>query len=291
MYEALFFELDDKGVVQCNLCPHGCSIGEGKTGICGVREHKSGKLFASTYGHPTAMHVDPIEKKPLYHFEPGERILSIGTFGCNLRCSFCQNYDISQKDEFKHNLDILKQQNRISPKHIIELAKKQGLGMVAFTYNEPTIFFEYMLDVAKLCKKNNIKTVLVSNGYINEEPLRMLAPYIDAANIDIKGTNDFYLKTSKCPNGLDVAKRTLNILKEHKTHLEITHLAVPDAFTGSEFDATLRSIREEIGDIPVHISRYFPHYRHKDPPTEHKHLDNFAAIARRIFTHVHLGNV
>ena len=190
---AKFFEQLDNNKVICKLCPKNCIILNGKTGFCGVRKNIGGKLYSLVYGRPIAMHIDPIEKKPLYHFHPGSEIFSIGTFGCNLSCKFCQNYTISQIKE----IDDFESQNKkldiISPEDIIKLCKQSDTHFIAFTYTEPTIFYEYMYDTAKLCRKENIKTVIVSNGQINEKPLKELIQFIDAFNIDIKSfSNKFY---------------------------------------------------------------------------------------------------
>ena len=207
MKEALYYEIEKEKSVLCLLCPQGCKLEEGKTGVCGVRENEDGVLYSLVYERPVAIHIDPIEKKPLYHFHPGVRILSIGTYGCNLSCPFCQNYDLSQQDDKK----ILESVKEVNPQKIIDLCRQDNLRFVAFTYNEPTIFYEYMLETAKLCKANDIKTVVVSNGQINEKPLRNLIKYIDAFNIDLKAFNpDFYKKI--CKGNIETTKNTIRII-------------------------------------------------------------------------------
>ena len=221
MKEALYYEIQDDKKVICMLCPIGCKLEEGKTGVCGVRENEDGILYSLVYERPVAIHIDPIEKKPLYHFYPGAKILSIGTYGCNLSCPFCQNYDISQMDDKQtiESLDI------VNSKDIISLCVKNNLKFVAFTYNEPTIFYEYMLETAKLCKENDIKTVVVSNGQINEKPLRELIKYIDAFNIDLKAFNSAFYKKI-CKGDIETTKNTIRIIIKEKKHLEVTFLLI-----------------------------------------------------------------
>src|SRR3989304_4117712 len=187
MKEALFYNKLPDNKVACGLCPHNCIINEGKAGICRVRINKKGVLYTEVYGAVSALHTDPIEKKPLYHFYPGMQILSIGTIGCNLRCKFCQNADISQvsPDDYPNLKPYF-------PEDIVKMAfkVKDNLG-IAFTYNEPSIYYEYMFDIAREAKANNLKNVMVSNGFINQKPLEKLINYIDAFNIDLKAfTND-----------------------------------------------------------------------------------------------------
>lgn len=189
MNEARYYTINGDGSLSCNLCPHSCNIRNNKHGICGVRKNIKGKLVSSVYGIASAIHTDPIEKKPLYHFHPGSKILSLGSYGCNFKCNFCQNHHISQVK----GSDIDRCLN-LSPQKIGLIAKEQedNIGL-AFTYNEPVIWFEYMFDTAKIIKGNGMKTVLISNGYIQTEPLEELLPFIDAFNIDIKAFEDkFY---------------------------------------------------------------------------------------------------
>jgi pyruvate formate lyase activating enzyme len=254
--EALFYRKLVNNSVNCQLCPRRCIIPQGKRGFCGVRENKEGALYALSYGKLVAIHIDPIEKKPLFHFLPGSQAFSIATAGCNLRCKFCQNWAISQKRTEDLAYEYLE------PAKLIALVKKSGAETIAFTYTEPVIFYEYMLDVARLAKTEGIKTVMHSNGYVNEEPLKELAKYLDAANIDLKGFSDEYY--AKLAEGtLGPVLRTLKTLKEAGVHLEITNLILP-GFNDDE--ATIRQmciwIKKNLSeDTPLHFSRFFPTYK------------------------------
>lgn len=242
--------------VECLLCPHFCVLKEGQTGICRTRENIGGTLYSNAYGNPCSVAVDPIEKKPLYHFLPGSRILSISTAGCNLRCLNCQNWSISQKNPTEVTA------YELSPEAIVELALKEGTESIGFTYTEPTVFFEYMLETAKLARQKGVKTVMVSNGYINPEPLKELCAYLDAANIDLKVFDDATYKKltgAKLKPVLD----TLRILKSEYVWLEITNLLVPgysdDPIRIQEMCNWL--VIHGFSDTPLHFSRFFPNFK------------------------------
>jgi len=287
MKEALYYEIEKEKSVLCLLCPQGCKLEEGKTGVCGVRENEDGVLYSLVYERPVAIHIDPIEKKPLYHFHPGVRILSIGTYWCNLSCPFCQNYDLSQQDDKK----ILESVKEVNPQKIIDLCRQDNLRFVAFTYNEPTIFYEYMLETAKLCKANDIKTVVVSNGQINEKPLRNLIKYIDAFNIDLKAFNpDFYKKI--CKGNIETTKNTIRIIIEQKKHLEVTFLLIEgyndDENEFREYCLFLKNLDE---NIVLHISRAFPRFKLDFDPTPTGLLKRFEKIAGEYLRFVYLGNI
>jgi pyruvate formate lyase activating enzyme len=287
MEEALYYEIEENKYIECLLCPQGCRLEDGKAGVCGVRENIEGKLYSLVYERPVAIHIDPIEKKPLYHFHPGEKILSIGTYGCNLSCSFCQNYDISQESD-KEAIQYIKQ---INSKSIINLCTDHNLKFVAFTYNEPTVFFEYMLEVAKLCKENGIKTVVVSNGQINEKPLRELIKYIDAFNIDLKAfDNDFYKRI--CKGDFETTKNTIRIIVEEKKHIEVTFLLIEgyndDENKFREYCTFLKNLDE---NIVLHISRAFPRHKLNFNPTPIPLLKRFEKIAEEYLKYVYIGNV
>jgi pyruvate formate lyase activating enzyme len=287
MKEALYYESLDSGKVKCTLCPKGCVIADSKTGVCDVRQNIKGKLYSLVYEKPVAIHVDPIEKKPLYHFHPGSAILSIGTYGCNLDCKFCQNYDLSQEFDASH-FELIE---NIEPERIIKTCIDKNLKFVAFTYNEPTIFYEYMLDVAKLCKANGLKTVSVSNGQINEKPLRELINCIDAFNIDLKAFNDeFYKKI--CNGDLQTTKNTLEIIAEEKKHLEVTFLLV-EGFNDSEneFRQMCEFIKSLGDNVVLHISRAFPRYKLKHEVTSIQLLKKFEKLANEYINYVYVGNV
>jgi pyruvate formate lyase activating enzyme len=284
---AMHWEELTENVVHCHLCPNNCLIKPGARGVCGVRENRDGKLYTLVFGLPCAVHIDPIEKKPLFHFLPRSSVLSIATAGCNLRCKFCQNYDISQrKPEELQNF-------RLGPKEVVQMAKKRRTPSIAYTYSEPTIFYEYMLETAKLAKKAGIKNTIHSNGYINPEPLRKLCPYLDAANIDLKGfTDQFYRELTF--GRLQPVLRTLKILKEEGVHLEITNLIIP---TKNDDLVVIKRmcewIRDSLGrDVPVHFSRFWPKYKLTNlPPTPVEILERARDIAIQVgLKYVYIGN-
>ncbi|OQX72170.1 MAG: AmmeMemoRadiSam system radical SAM enzyme [Bacteroidetes bacterium 4484_249] len=288
MKEAGFYKKTDNGKVQCLLCPHHCIISEGKSGICRVRKNVNGKLISENYGQVCSVHFDPIEKKPLYHFHPGKTIFSVGSVGCNLHCKFCQNWEISQTgvDEYKY----LK---KISPQEIVNMAsaRQDNLG-IAYTYNEPTVWFEYMLDIAKLANERGLKNVMVTNGFINPEPLKELMPYMDAFSIDLKAFNDdFYkeLTSSKLEPVLD----TIKTIKKHGKHFELTNLVITEENDDEqEFSEMIEWIVSELGeDTVLHISRYHPMYKMNNPATRVEKLRQLYLIANKKLSYVYLGNV
>ncbi len=286
--EALFYQKLENKVVQCQLCPRICVIPSGKRGFCGVRENQDGVLYTLVYAKPVAIHIDPIEKKPLFHFLPGSTAFSIATAGCNLRCKFCQNWEISQRKPEEVEYIYLE------PVDLIKKVKESGSPTIAYTYSEPTIFYEYMLETAKLAKKEGIKNIMHSAGYINEEPLRQLTKYLDAANIDLKGfTNDYYAQMSEAT--LEPVLRSLKILKEEGVHLEITNLVL----SGYNDDPNLINkmclwIKENLGpDTPLHFSRAFPMYKlNTINPTPVETLERARQIALDCgLKYVYIGNV
>jgi len=283
MHEALYYEkLGDKKV-RCHLCPYECIIADGKKGACGVRINKSGTLFSEVYGKTTSIALDPIEKKPLYHYHPGEHILSLGTKGCNLHCEFCQNWHISQE------LDA--PTRAITSEEIIEKAKEAGSFGIAYTYNEPFIWYEFVLDTAKLARKNGLENVLVTNGFVNMAPLEEILPFIDAMNIDLKSFNEeFYSKIckGKLRPVLDVIRRSAK-----SCHVELTTLIIP-TLNDSEEELTqlVDWIYDNVGpEVPLHFSRYFPCYKMTLPPTPIETLKMAERIAKGKLKHVYLGNV
>ncbi|MBR9693268.1 AmmeMemoRadiSam system radical SAM enzyme [Candidatus Woesearchaeota archaeon] len=287
MHEALFWKEKDDAIV-CELCPRLCVMKDKQIGACGVRQVHDGKLYAMTYAKPCSMGVDPIEKKPMYHFYPGAPIFSLATIGCNLFCDFCQNWQIS-----KARVDELQEQDDVSPEKIIELTKENGCKLIAFTYTEPTIFYEYMLDIAKLAKKEKIECMIVSNGYIMEEPLKKLIPYISAANIDMKGTKEFYKKRCKVPD-YEFIRKTIMTLKKAGVHVEVTNLIIPgENDTEEEFEKMARWVVEHVGkDTPMHFSAFHPHYKMEDTPaTSVEILLKAREIAKKHVDYVYLGNV
>ncbi len=272
--------------VRCELCPHRCILDEGQVGICRVRKNIGGKLYTLNYGTVSSMAVDPIEKKPLFHFKPGSRIFSVSTVGCNLRCKHCQNWEISQVGpEYPYTRDF-------KASAVVKLAEEQGSEGIAFTYNEPTIWHEFSVEVAKIAKKRGMYNVYVTNGYIQEEPLKELVNYIDAFNIDIKAfTNEFYIKITG--GTLQPVLRTAEFVHHSGKHLELTYLIIPRLNDEPEeirkFAEWVNSISPE---IPVHFSRFYPTYKLTDrKETPLKTVHNAYKIAKDIgLEYVYLGN-
>ena len=286
--EAQFYEKLDDRAVRCTLCPNRCWLPEGVTGLCRVRQNIDGTLYSLVYNKPVSVNIDPIEKKPLYHFYPGTNILSLATVGCNLRCNFCQNWTISQSSPG----DV--QSYFVTPEEIIELAQEYKCKSIAFTYTEPTVFYEYMIDIAKCAHENDIKTVWVTCGYINEEPLRKLIPYLDAANIDLKGfSEDFY--STYTTGTLEPVLRTIEICKEEGLYFEITNLVIPNANDDPEMIRDMCIwLKENIGtEYPLHFSRFSPQFKLTNrPPTPVKTLEKAYEIAKDVgLEYVYIGNV
>ena len=283
MKEALFWETAEDGRVKCFLCPHNCLISEGKSGFCRQRKNVKGKLYTLNYGRVSSYGVDPIEKKPLYHFYPGSLIFSIGTLGCNFRCRFCQNWQIAQVEDGPAV--------EITPERAIELARsfKGNIG-IAYTYSEPLIWYEYVLETARLAKEKGLKNVLVTNGFVNEKPLKDLLPYIDAMNIDVKGfTREFYKEYIK--GDLSPVIETVERASK-ECHVEITTLLIP-GLNDSEED--IRALSRWLGslkrDIPLHLTRYFPNYKMDLPPTPVETMKKAREIAAAELDYVYLGNI
>jgi len=282
----------NNNAVRCKLCPNMCVISEGSAGVCTTRVNINGKLYSTVYGYPCSIHIDPIEKKPLYHYYPSEGILSLGTFGCNLFCKGCQNFDISRANAD----DNIKKKNLkyVTPTEIINIALENNIKLIAYTYNEPTIFFEYMLDIARLAKAKKIKNVIVSNGYISPEPLKELCKYIDAANIDIKGiTEKFYRQYSR----VDI-KPILNTIKIlHKKHiwLELTNLIIPGLNDSpKDIKKLCEWIKDNVGkDVPLHFSRFYPYYGASNiPQTPSTILEKAKNIASAVgIEYIYIGNL
>ena len=282
MHEALYYQLHEQGIA-CQLCPKSCTIGEGESGFCRVRQHRSGKLYTANYAACTSFGLDPIEKKPLYHFYPGSAILSIGTWGCNLACQFCQNWQIAQADP---------PTSELPPAKAVVAARQAGsrnIG-IAYTYSEPTVWYEYILDTARLTHEAGLKNILVTNGFINQEPLEELLPHIDAMNIDVKAfTNDFYRHV--CAGTLDAVKRTVEVAAT-QCHVEITTLLVPGLNDDpQEIEALAKWLGGIRRTIPLHFSRYFPQYKMDAPPTSIHTMERAYHTARHYVDYVYLGNV
>ena len=266
--EALLWNKLDEKRVHCYLCAHECMIPESKLGICGVRQNVGGILYTLVYGEVIAAHVDPIEKKPLYHFLPGTMSYSIATVGCNFKCGFCQNWQISQASMRN---GVVASRGTLMPEQIVEETKKNNCSSVSYTYTEPTIFFEYAYDTARLARQAGLANVFVTNGYMTREALDMIKPYLDAANVDLKSYREDYYK-KHCKAHLQPVLDTISSMKERGVWLEVTTLVVPGE---NDSDEELSQIAEFLAgvdkDIPWHISRFHPDYRfldHRATPLE-----------------------
>lgn len=285
--EASYYERIN-GVVRCLLCPHQCRITENKTGICRVRRNIGGKLVAETWGRLSAIHKDPIEKKPLYHFFPGSSILSIGSIGCNMKCKCCQNWQISQVSAPEFNFS-----GNFTPEEIVTMAvtDKDNIG-IAYTYNEPGIWFEFMFSIASLIQERGLQNVMVSNGFISEQPLNDLLTCIDAFNIDLKGFSDDFYK-SFTGAAIDPVLQTLKKISLTGRHLEITCLVIPGQNDEPEgFTRMISWIEGELGRNTVfHLSRYHPAYKLGLEPTSSSDLERLLEIARKKLFHVYAGNI
>ncbi len=286
--EALFYKKLPGKLVQCFLCPRKCVIPNGKYGFCRARKNINGTLYSMGYSKPCSVAIDPIEKKPFFHFLPGTEALSIASAGCSLRCKFCQNWQISQysPEETKNFY--------LPPEKVVKYAKKYKCPSIAYTYSEPVNFYEYMLDTAKIAKKEGIKNVVHTAGYINQKPLEKLCPYLDAVNVDLKGFNENYYR-NMCGGDLKTVLNTLKILKKHNIWIEITNLILPGY--NDNMDEIKRMcvwIKENLGDyIPLHFSRFYPMYMMKFlPPTPVSTLEKAYNVAKKVgLKYVYIGNV
>ncbi|NLC52978.1 MAG: AmmeMemoRadiSam system radical SAM enzyme [Firmicutes bacterium] len=281
--KATYYRTLPDGKVLCTLCPQACRLEEGESGRCRGRVARGQKLYTVTYGRVSALAFDPMEKKPLYHFFPGSLVLSVGTVGCNLHCQFCQNWRIAQGEAATE---------QISPEQLVKLAvEAKGKGNIglAYTYSEPLVWFEYIFDTARLARKRGLKNVLVTNGYLNPEPLKELLPYLDGVNLDLKGPDAFYQK--HCGGRLAPVMKTAEQLAG-RVHLEVTSLIIPGENDSPD------TIRDLVGflagldrKIPLHFSRYFPQYRLDNPPTPFATLEQAYRLAREKLAYVYIGNI
>jgi pyruvate formate lyase activating enzyme len=294
MKEALLYKKLSDGKVQCNTCNHKCIILEGKRGICGVRENQNGKLYSLIYGKIIAEHIDPIEKKPLYHFLQGTFSLSIATIGCNFKCLHCQNAEISQIT-LDRGPDSDRDYGRDkTPEQIIQDALGNNCPSISYTYTEPTVFVEFALDCMKLAHEKGLKNIWVSNGYTTKECLDLISPYLDATNIDLKAfTEKFYQEI--CGARLKPVLENLIDIKKRGIHLEIATLIIPGK---NDSEQELRGIAEfikrEVGaDVPWHVSRFFPHYKMMDvPPTPVEKIHQAVEIGKEAgLKRVYAGNI
>ena len=286
--EASWYEPLAGGLVHCRLCPNSCRLPEGQIGLCRARKNVGGKLRTLVYGKIAAVHVDPVEKKPFYHVLPGSKAFSLATPGCNMRCLFCQNWEIAQS--FPWEVRTMP----ATPEQVVAEALRSGAASIAFTYSEPTIFYEYMLDVAKLAKAKGLKTLVISNGYISPEPLKELLPYIDAYKVDFKAFDPaFYDEMTG--GDREAVLRTMKIIRESGVWLEVVNLLV----TGkNDDDGQIRSlarwVKENLGeDVPLHFSRFHPMHKLANlPPTPVETVVRAREIAMAEgLRYVYCGNV
>lgn len=280
------------GVVQCRTCEHFCAVEPGETGKCGVRRNLDGTLYLVVYGEAIAVHIDPIEKKPLFHFMPRGNILSIGTYGCNFRCPFCQNWQMSQARDFDDQRDYVGQ--RALSEALVSTCLRDNIPMIAYTYNEPTVFFEYTYDTAKLAHENGIKNVYVSNGYMSQDALDMIEPYLDGINVDIKAfTEAFYRE--QCQARLAPVKRNISyIARETDIWIEVTTLLIPGL---NDSDEELCAMAEWMAGVDPelvwHVTAFHPDYEMRDRPrTSQPALARAYEIGTQAGLHyVYVGNV
>jgi pyruvate formate lyase activating enzyme len=285
MREASYWKILKRDIVQCTLCPHFCTLKNNETGKCNVRKNVNGKLYTLIYGKPVSLAIDPIEKKPLFHFLPGSKVFSFGTYGCNFDCKNCQNSDIS-RGKSDESLPY------IEPEEIVKKAIETGCKSIAYTYTEPTIFYEYMLDVAKLAKKKKLKNVIVTNGFINKEPLKELMPFIDAANIDLKGNNKHYKNV--CMGRLEPILETIKSMHNAGIFIEVTNLIIPKL---NDLDKDIQEICDFMAslskDIPLHFSAFYPSYNLLYLPSTSKEslLKARELAVKSGLKYVYLGNI
>lgn len=284
MQEARFYEKLEEGRVRCYLCPHSCRISPGRLGLCRARKNEEGVLYTLNYGQISSWGVDPIEKKPLYHFYPGTQIFSVGTFGCNFHCGFCQNWQIA------HGNPSIQE---VSPEELVKIAcgarERSGSIGIAYTYSEPLIWYEYVYDAARCAHEEGLKNALVTNGSVREEPLKELLPFVDAMNVDVKAfTEDFYEEI--CHGKLAPVLRTVEVAHS-RCHVEITNLIVPTKNDREEEIAALVDWVASLDPaIPLHFSRYFPQYKFDLPPTPLATLKKAREIALKKLKYVYIGN-
>lgn len=287
--EAMLYEKIERDRVRCFLCAHRCVIAPSHFGICGVRKNVDGKLFTFAYGNAVAANIDPIEKKPLYHFFPGTASYSVATAGCNFKCGFCQNWQISQISEREPGF----KETVLTPSDIVKEAKLKGCHSISYTYTEPTIFFEYAYDTAKLAKEEGLYNVFVSNGYMTREAFLEIKPYLDAINIDLKSfREEFYEKI--CRGRLKPVLESIKIAKELGIWVEVTTLVIPGQNDSEEELADIAEFISGVGrEIPWHISRFHPDYKftgYKDTPVSTLNIA-FDLAKERGLRYVYLGNV
>ena len=281
MIEAKFYKKEAENKTRCALCPHLCLISEGRAGICSARVNDKGTLYSKVYGEITSSSMDPVEKKPLYHFYPGREVYSIGSWGCNFKCDFCQNWQISQRQAAAEHFE---------KEEIVGAALENNALGIAYTYNEPTVWYEFVYDAAKLARENNLKNVLVTNGFISAEPLGEILPYIDAMNIDLKAFSEkFYRET--CGGSMEPVLKSIKQAFGAGIHVEVTTLVIPGMNDGRDIDEIAGWIAGLSPDIPLHLSRYFPQYKMTLEPAGQEAMKKAYETARKKLKNVYLGNM
>ncbi|MFB0560413.1 MAG: AmmeMemoRadiSam system radical SAM enzyme [Candidatus Lokiarchaeia archaeon] len=286
--ETMIYEKLENDAVKCGICPNRCIINPGKRGKCKTRENMDGTLYSLVYSSISSIAVDPIEKKPLFHFYPGSTAFSISTVGCTFHCLHCQNWTISQAEP-ESGLT-----REFSPEEIISAAKNRGSRSIAYTYNEPFVFYEFVYDTAKIARKNNIKNILVTNGYVTPEAIENIAPLIDAANVDVKAMTDKFYKEI-CGGNLQSVLDAVVLMRKKDIHLEITNLIIPQKNDSvSEITKFTEWVKDNLGlDVPVHFSRFYPQYKMRNlDPTPISTVIKAREIAQDMGLHyVYCGNI
>lgn len=265
---------------RCGLCPHHCLLKKGNTGICGVRQADADGLISLSYGRISAVQMDPVEKKPLNHFMPGTWTYSVGSYGCNLRCPYCQNYHIAKE---------IPSTKKMTPEEVVIGAIKAGLPSISFTYNEPIVSYEFVLDTARLARKNGLATILVTNGFIDQEPLQELLPFINAMNIDLKSFRDDSYRQI-CGGRLKPVMDTIETSVK-SCHVEVTTLLVTGMHEKKELREMVIWLASVSREIPLHISRYFPNYQYHEPATPVEDVMDAKKMASKYLQHVYTGNI
>ncbi len=282
MREALFYEELENKSVQCNLCPRKCVIAEGDSGFCRVRKNEKGVLYSLNYGRISSISNDPIEKKPLYHFHPSSKILSVGSWGCNLLCPWCQNWEIAHESP---------QTQKVYPERLIDIAVDRMSPGIAYTYNEPITWFEFVLDTSRMASAEGLYNVMVTNGYIEQAPFKLLSQTIQAMNIDLKGFNDKFYK-KRCGSELEVIMKNIETAVKEDVHVEITTLIIPgENDSESEMEEQSKWLASIDPYIPIHISKYFPAYRFNKPETDSEKIMELCRIAKKHLKFVYAGNI
>lgn len=283
-HEAEYWSRDVDGGIVCGLCPHQCHLKEGMVGLCRVRGVQDDRLIAFGFGSISSAHIDPVEKKPLYHFHPAASVYSVGGWGCNFRCVFCQNWTISQRVEHHGTLHM--------PDEVIRKVVESGCQLIAYTYNEPVVGFEFVRDCCRLARARGLKNILVTNGYLSHRPAEELLPMVDALNVDIKSMDEAFYRR-QCGGALAGVLAFVRQARATGCHIEITNLVIPGLNDGDEaFDLLASWIANELGAlVPLHLSAYHPDFKATYPPTSAATLCRAATICRKRLSYVYLGNI